>query len=217
MGGFGFNEEWKAKMGVTAAYAIERGRDGVHPPRLKTEQGLRRVLARVIGGLDDLSDGINGGVLSVAEWREQMADLLAVGHVAGWQEGRDRRDLGRLAREAINRELAAQTRYLSRFAAEVDARGWQDAQDRARARLYAGAIKATYWRGATFGLQMPFYPTVGSECMVNCRCAWEIVWESEEELDATCYWRMGAAEHCATCKDRANGNPYVFRGGVLQR
>lgn len=197
-------------------YAIERAQAVSVATRIKTLDGARRVLARVLEGIDELADGLNSGALSVAEWREAMADLLAVGHIAGWQEGRDQNDLGRLAREAINRELREQARYLNRFAAEVDARGWDDRRDRARAALYAGAIKSTYWRGATFGLSLPRYPgDGGTACMGNCKCRLRVVWLDEEELDADVYWEMGGAErHCRDCPRLAAAwAPLRIRGG----
>lgn len=219
---------------MSAAYAIERARvssssgttllpadlriysggsSGI--ARFKTEAGLHALLRLVLAGIDELSDGINSGVLSIAEWRDAMADALAVGHIAAYQEGRDSRELGNISRRQLNATLEDQIAYLNNFANDIDKYGWTDRSDRARAGLYVGALKQSYWQGATFGLEMPFYPTVGSECMVNCKCSWEIIWENEEELNATAYWRLSANEHCRTCRRRADRNPYQFRGGEL--
>lgn len=184
--------------------------------RLKTERGLSRILAAIIGGIDELADGINGGVLSAAAWREGMADLLAVGHVAAYQEGRDSQELGAGSRRQLNATLAEQAGYLNRFAAEIDQRGWEDRKDRARATLYAGALKGSYWRGAAFGLDLPRYPGDGSTpCIGNCTCRLRIVWLDEEELDADVYWELGGAErHCDQCpRIAAEWAPLRFRGG----
>lgn len=180
----------------------------------KTEAGLRRVLARILDGIDELSDGINAGALSVDAWQREMAQVLLVGHVAAYQEGRDASELSPGARRIIAQVVGEQVDYLNRFANEVDARGWDDRKDRARAALYAGSTKQSYWRGASFGLEMPYYPGDGSsECLGNCGCRLQVIWEDEEELNARVRWILGGAErHCRTCPQRA-AQEIVFRGG----
>lgn len=188
----------------------------VAPARLKDADGFARVLGRVLRGIDDLSDGVNAGVLSPVQWHNEMARLLLIGHTAAYQEGRGVDTVSTGARRIISQIVGEQVEYLNGFLDKVEADGWNDARDRQRAALYAGSLKHAFSRGATFGLEMPFYPTVGSECMVNCKCSWQIDWEDQEELNATAYWRMGRAEHCPTCTTRAMDSPYIFRGGVLQ-
>lgn len=183
----------------------------------KDEAGLRRVMGRVLDGIDQLSDGINAGALTPVQWHNDLARLLLIGHTAAYQEGRGVDDLSPGARRLIGQIVGEQVEYLNGFLDQVEADGWNDRRDRQRAALYAGSLKHAYSRGQTFGLAMPFYPTVGSECMVNCRCSWQIDWEDLEELNATAYWRMGQAEHCPTCTSRAMDNPYVFRAGDLVR
>lgn len=189
-----------------------------HPPKAtKDRRGFDRVLARILDGIDTLSDGINSGALSVDEWQQEMARLLLVGHTAAYQEGRGADELTPGARRIIAQVVAEQVDYLNAFADVVEANGWNDARDRARAALYAGSLKQAFSRGDSFGLPLPFYPGDGSsECLGNCKCRWRIVWLDREELDADCYWVLGGAErHCTTCPSRAADNPYRVRGGEL--
>lgn len=182
----------------------------------KDRNGFARVLARVLDQIDTLSDGINSGALNIDQWQQRMATLLLQGHVAAYQEGRERDDLGPGARRTIGRIVGEQVTYLNRFADQLDTRDWEDRRDRARAALYAGSLKQAFSRGETFGLELPFYPGDGSsECLGNCGCRWRVVWLDEEELDADAHWELGGAErHCTTCPTRAAQNPYRLRGGV---
>lgn len=184
--------------------------------RLKDAAGFSRLLARVIAGIDELSDGINAGLLSPTQWHNELANLLLVGHTAAYQEGRGITDLPPGARRLISQLVGEQVDFLNRFLDQVEARGWDDRRDRARAALYAGALKATYSRGVTFGLELPAYPGDGSsECLGNCGCQWRVDWIDQEELDADCYWVLGGAErHCRTCPQRAAAwAPLRLRGG----
>jgi hypothetical protein len=186
--------------------------------RLKTEVELRRILSRIIAGLDELADGMNSGVFTADAWQREVAQVLLVGHTAAYLAGRDASTLTPGARRQIAQVVGQQVDFLNRFADQVEAQGWQDTRDRARLILYAGACKGTYWRGTTFGLDMPFYPGDGSsECLGNCGCRLRVDWLDPEELDADVYWELGGAErHCATCPRRAAASPYRFRGGERQ-
>lgn len=190
---------------------------GVAFTRLKDEDGFKRVLGRVLAGIDSLSDGINAGALSSVEWHNELARLLLVGHTAAYQEGRGQDSLSPGARRLISRIVGDQVTYLNGFLDRVERDGWNDARDRARAALYAGSLKQAFSRGATFGLELPAYPGDGSsECLGNCGCRWNVVWLDQEELDADCYWLLGGAErHCKTCPQRAAAwAPLRIRGGV---
>jgi len=184
---------------------------------LKARMTLLRLQTRVIESLDDLSNGMNAGLLSPTEWHNEVVQVLLVGHTAAYLEGRGVRDLTPDARRLIAAVVAEQVEYLGRFTDQIDAEGWQDSRMRSRLRLYAGPLKTTYERGRTFGLDLPFMPGEGSECMVNCRCSWRIAWLDQEELNADCFWTLHQAEHCPTCLARAADNPYRVRGGRLVR
>jgi hypothetical protein len=185
---------------------------------LKARAGLDRIMAATIAALDELSDGINAGLLSPVEWHNSMADVLLTAHTAAYLEGRGVDSLSPGARRLVAEIVSEQVQYLNGFLDKVEAEGWQDARDRARAHLYAGALKATHARAEAFGLNLPAYPGDGStECLTNCRCRWDIRWLDREELNADCYWRMGQAEHCDTCRSRAETwAPLKVRGGEVR-
>lgn len=178
---------------------------------------LPRLLAHVLDGIDELSQGINSGLLSVDQWQREMAHLLYVGHTAAYMEGRDTRDLSPEARRRLGELIGDQVTYLNGFADDVDTEGWREAF-KARAALYAGALKHSYSVGRTFHWPLPFHPGDGSTpCLGNCLCrGWEVQIIDEEELDADAYWRTGASErHCTECPQRAAASPYRIRGGKL--
>lgn len=174
---------------------------------------LRNLLSIVLADIGQQAAALAAGRLSVDAWQAQMAQSLYVGHMAAMMEGRGQDQLSPQAQSLVNRLVGEQLDYLNGFADEVDATGWQDKYG-ARAALYAGALKGTYSRGATYGYDLPAYPTEGSPCMVNCQCMWEMDEQDAEELNADFYWRLGASEHCSVCKERAQKwAPLRFRGG----
>jgi hypothetical protein len=183
----------------------------------KDWSGFQVVLGRVLDEIDTLSDGMNSGLLNVDQWQQRMANVLIRGHIAAFQEGRNRNELDPQARRMLSGVVGDQVDYLNRFADQLDGRDWDDRRDRARAALYAGSLKQAYSRGETWGLELPFYPGDGSsECLGNCGCRWRVEWIDQTKGDADCYWQLGGAErHCTTCPTRAADNPYELRGGKL--
>ena len=152
--------------------------------------------------------------LGPAEWQRQFERAIIEHHAAAYFAGQGTNTLTAKGDAELGLLLQTQLDYLAGFAEAVDA--LTPAQAAARAALYAGPLRATYARGSTVLWDLPFYPGEGTPCMVNCHCAWEIVVDDLEELNARAFWRLGASEHCDGCKGRARANPYVFRAGVLQ-
>ena len=102
--------------------------------------------------------------------------------------------------------------YLNGFVDTIAAEGWREAFA-ARAQLYAGSIKATFWRARAFGLDLPYYPAVGTQCLNNCGCSWRIDWIDTENLDADCTWVRGKGDSCATCISREMAGTIRIREG----
>ena len=147
---------------------------------------------------------------SVDQWEREMSRIIAREHTAALIAGVAERanvpvneglfrGLSRAERNELNATVKTQLDYLSRFADDVRSGDLSSAQIAARADLYAGPLRATYYRNRYIGL--PFYPTEGSECQANCKCSWT-------PRDDGYYWTLGTAEHCGTCESRAAGNPY---------
>lgn len=165
---------------------------------------------------------------SIDAWQRGMQRAITRGHTAATLAGiaerlnipldknliSDKR-LSRAERDEIKQAVATQLDYLRGFVDDVRADKLSPAQIKARASLYGGATRQTYSQSRWFGIPLPFHPTEGSECKVNCRCVWDVQkLDGDGNYDA--YWRLGAAEkHCTTCPSRANNSPYRIRDGRL--
>lgn len=146
---------------------------------------------------------------SIAAWRTAMEQAIRRSQTAAYIAATAERlgttpalvkGLSRAERKELDARIAEQLKYLDGFVADLKAGKLTMAQAQARAAMYAGASRGTYYATRYQGL--PFYPTEGSECMTNCKCSWE-------QQGKQFYWRMAAIEHCPTCSSRAAGNPYT--------
>jgi hypothetical protein len=149
---------------------------------------------------------VDGG--SIGAWRKQMEQAIRRSQTAAYIAATAERlgvkpalvkGLSKAERKELDARINAQLKYLDGFVQDLKAGKLTMAQASARAALYAGPTRGTYFATRYQGL--PFYPTEGSECKANCKCSWE---QKGEQF----YWRMGAAEHCPTCQTRAANNPY---------
>ena len=145
---------------------------------------------------------------SIGAWRKQMEVAIRRSQTAAYIVATAERlhttpalvkGLSKAERRELDTRIAAQLKYLDGFVADLKAGKLTMAQAQARANLYAGPTRGTFYATRYQGL--PFYPTEGSECKANCKCSWEQKGDSY-------YWRMAAAEHCPTCQTRAANNPY---------
>lgn len=145
---------------------------------------------------------------SIARWRRAMEQAIKRSQTAAYIAGMAERlgtspkaikGLSKAERAELDKRIAAQLHYLDGFAADLREGTMTPAQAAARAALYAGPTRGTYYATRYQGL--PFYPTEGCECKANCKCSWE---QKGDQF----HWRLSAAEHCPTCQTRAAGNPY---------
>lgn len=138
-----------------------------------------------------------------------MRRAITTAHTAAYLAAvRDRtgvmpKGLSRTERQELKGQIDGQLKYLAGFVADLKASKLSPAQAAARAAMYAGATRGTFYAARYLGL--PFYPGQGSECKSNCKCAWK------DNGDGSYTWELGAAEHCATCQSRAAGGPYRVR------
>jgi len=148
----------------------------------------------------------NGG--SYGAWRRAMERAIRTAHTAAYIAATAERlgttpkaikGLSRAERQELDAQMRVQFKYLDGFLADMRAAKLTMAQASARAALYAGPSRGTFYAARYPGL--PFYPTQGSECKANCRCWWE-------ESGGQYLWKLAQAEHCPTCVSRASGNPY---------
>lgn len=165
---------------------------------------------------------------NIDAWERSMQQAITRGHTAAALAGIaerlnipldenliSARRLSRAERQEIKQAVSKQLEYLRGFVDDVRAEKLSPAVIKARADLYGGATRETYSEARWFGIPLPFMPTQGSECMVNCRCRWDVEkLAGEGNYDA--YWRLGQAEqHCTTCPSRAAASPYRIRDGRL--
>ena len=156
---------------------------------------------------------VDGG--SVAVWERRMFEAITRGHAAaaiagtaerlGVEAGSkllNERNLSKAERQAIRDAVAAQLPYLRQFAADLGK--LSDAQIAARAALYAGAMRATYYQALGGGYDLrnvPIPADGGTPCLTNCKCV-AYVEGSQWHYETT------AAEHCDECLSREAKSPY---------
>jgi len=169
------------------------------------------------GDIDALTAKLASGRMSTARWQAAMAKELADYHTAAFMLGTSERlnvsmatlkGLSHAERADINAAVYHQRGWLAGLARDIDSGDLSPAQIRARAKSYAGSVKATYWQAVAPGL--PFYPGDGCQCHTNCHCHWQ-------RRSNAWWWMLGPSiEHCDDCRRRADGSPYEASGGELQ-
>lgn len=210
--------------GDARRYRDERGRF------LSRESALAlhdAAIANAGDAVTRLAGLVSGGQISPADWRERMRHEIKIAYVQQYVAARGgvsqmtQRDWG-----SIGGMIREQYRYLDGF---VDAIAGADpplseGYIAARSRMYANSAREASERAHARGRglpagALPAWPADGStQCLSNCKCHWEI----EEERDADgnvvrflAYWRLGAAEHCDDCMDRAAAwSPFVIDATV---
>lgn len=173
-----------------------------------------RIAALLARDIAAITQQLLGGG-SVAQWERRMIESITRGHAAaaiagtaerlGVEAGSkllNERNLSKAERQAIRDAVAAQLPYLRQFVADVGK--LSDAQIAARAALYAGATRASYYRSKNAGYDLrnvPIPADGGTECLTNCKCV------AYEEGGQWIY-ETTAAEHCNGCLERAAKSPY---------
>lgn len=162
------------------------------------------------------------------DWERRMEQAIARGHTAAWIAGAAERSFGGKVREFASRfvgaralstsdrrELSAlvarQMDYLKGFAGARE--GMSEAAIRARAQLYAGAVRASYYTARWGDWELPWSPGDGSsECLGNCHCSASVADNGDGTGIYTWTLGSGASErHCATCPGRAGDHPVKRR------
>lgn len=146
--------------------------------------------------------------------KKQLAELLNKVEVSG-------ESLPPEERTKVEAMVTAQMKYFDPFTenlaiglagATVTAEGVLSASEIIRrVKMYLNSSRQAYEQARVYGFaDLPAYPGDGSsECLSNCHCHWEI---QVSERNLVAYWRLGAADHCKTCRDRADTwSPYIVR------
>ena len=194
-----------------------------YPPEL-------RLLLEMLGGdIDELFLSLLAGELGLLPWQAEMELLLGRYHLATFLKGAGLKKVSENQMKYIMNVLAEQFEYLDNFtktmAADIKALLLIPEKERpslktvlekyrTRAGMYGRSATQEYWTGVTGGVPLPAMPGDGtSQCLTNCRCAWEIVPIDQKKGDFDAFWIMDeAAENCQTCQVRATDwNPLRIR------
>jgi hypothetical protein len=133
----------------------------------------------------------------------EMRRAIATAHTAAYYAGLKERTgvmpkgLSKVERAELKSRVAEQLRYYDRFReASPD---MSDEAVLARAQMYVGAIRSTYYGAHYPGLSS--YPGDGStKCLTNCKC-------TLDERDDGIHWVLND-EGCDDCQAMASGSPY---------
>jgi hypothetical protein len=146
---------------------------------------------------------------SVGAWRKAMETAIRRSQTAAYIAATAERlgvkpslvkGLSKAERKELDARINAQLKYLDGFVADLKAGKLTMAQAQARAALYAGPTRGTFYATRYPGL--PAVPGDGSTpCLGNCRC-------TLEERGGSIWWVLHPAEHCSGCLDMASGSPY---------
>lgn len=152
--------------------------------------------------LESFTDKVKGVL------KDTYIDLYAMG--AGGRNNMTQSDWGKIG--AMLKQQYGQGKYLEGFMNQIAEGKLSEAQITARLQMYLNSANEALWKGITKGLpvDLPAYPGDGStQCLTNCQCNWDVI---EVEGGYDCYWRLGIAEHCPDCVERADKwNPYRIR------
>jgi hypothetical protein len=146
-----------------------------------------------------------------------MERAIAQGHTAAWLAGTaerlgvtpgsallNPRNLSRAERAEIKARVAAQLRYLEGF--RRAAPGMSEAAIRARAAMYAGAVRQTYMAARWGDWDIPPDLMPGNQtCMSNCRCDLSV--RDHGDGTGTLTRTLGGEQHCDACPPLAGDHP----------
>lgn len=169
---------------------------------------------------------LESGDLNV--WKQDMQEAIVKGHTAAFITGIAERSFGGKVRQFLSkfigeyalsksdrtqlRELISnQLKFFNGFIDDVLQNKLSPAQIAARANMYAGATRATYYHSQLGDWILPFYPGDGAtQCKGSCRCSARV----EDNVDGSgdYIYVLGGENHCPDCPKRAAGSPYkVYR------
>ena len=136
-------------------------------------------------------------------WAKQMEAIIARGHMAAQiagiadRSGVEPRGLSRIERQEIKAIIKDQLDYLKGFVAAAE--NMSPEAIAARAALYAGAVRQTYYAERWGAWDIPAHLLPGNQtCMTNCKCRISV--EDHGDGTGTLTREMGGTEnHCDEC------------------
>ncbi len=164
---------------------------------------------------------LNGG--TQAAWEQAMRAAITRGHTAAYLAATAERlnvpldsallsekRLSRAERAEIKRLVQAQIDYLRGF---IDALPTlTDAQIAARADLYAGAVKTTYYQTRWGDWEIPDHLLPGmQQCVGNCKCRISVA-DNGDGSGVLTRTMGGTEHHCTECPPLVGDHPVRRRG-----
>lgn len=163
-------------------------------------------------GVGEVNDAFINGSIGRDEWIRLMRiqlkrahlSALATGHSGRWNEI-SQREFGRLGQV-----LRTQYGFLEDFidAVIADPEKLNSVYMNNRSSLYGSASRQTMLAGRyeARGFNPSILPAIpgdgSSNCRVRCKCHWSFVKTSATTWRIS--WRLGKADHCETCVNRAD-------------
>ena len=163
--------------------------------------------------LEGVTTVFDAGTIDSLTYERQVKEIIKQTYIDNYVMGKG----GRLSMTqadwgSVGGMIKEQYGYLNPFLAQIERGELSQAQINARLKMYINSASEAFWRGfaSDIPIDLPAYPGDGSSrCLVNCQCTWDI---QPVENGYNCYWRLGAAEHCEDCLQRASEwNPYKIR------
>lgn len=192
---------------------------------LNTTILLERLQADFESKVDALVAGMKAGTITPGQFVGAMPSLIKQQQLAAAVIGEGGPEHATpqthaLAQRAVDQQLAYFERWKSDLLKQAADGQLPSAEYIAnRAKLYGKAATATASEAGTQARGMPtlpFYPGQQTQCLVNCKCAWDIKVLDVVNANFDCYWRLAPAEHCPTCAARARvANPLRVRHGAI--
>lgn len=154
----------------------------------------------------DLTSKVMSGEINLQRWERDLRQIIKDTHGMLYAAGKGGynnmtpADWGR-----VGAEVKQQYAYLSNFRNDIASGRLTVGQAMTRAGMYPGSANQAWEKARTANIfdprKLPAYPGDGTTiCRTNCRCSWEI---KEIETGWLAYWRLGYAEHCPDCVQRA--------------
>lgn len=146
------------------------------------ESVMRQQVTNSFAELEDLTNRMYSGSITVGQWQQSVAGVLSDVHLsqamfaAGGRANMNPTKWGR-----VGGTLADEYRHLANFAQQIAAGDVSQAQALARIKQYGRASQQSYWR------------------------------EYAANTTGLLYWDLGVAEHCPDCLILNANSPYTVQ------
>ena len=209
---------------------LRRYRDsdtGRFVPARTVRANLTRSITTSTNRSGEIARAITAGDVSPHDARILMRKEVKKAYIRAYELGRGgRRVMTPQDWGSVGGMLREQYSYMDRFVREIEEGNLSEGQIKTRFSMYLRSSREGHERGSARATNippgiLPAYPGDGqSECLVNCRCRWQIerVFMMGMFAGWNATWTLGLAEHCRTCVNRAGRwAPLFVPAGTFQQ